>query len=168
MPWLLWFAGGRPQPPGARLASPDGTQRQSCSRDRARGCLPWVLLRSTMPANISHLCQEMDGNTRQNSASLELNSLLQRCPRSQQGSKVGKERRLQGCAWLCFLVRRGQAHAGASPPHPGNVPGQNLAPNLPIHFNCKTQHPDCQAQLLTIEEVELSCHLTTLLLQTIF
>lgn len=119
VPWALTFERlletfGSPQRLGSQDSLSGSAPRQSCSKHRARGCLPWMLLGSTVAANIPNLCWETYGDVRQNSASLELNILLQRCrvsarEQNEQGAVA------RGCAWLCFLVRTGQAPRGAPP-----------------------------------------------------
>lgn len=46
-----------------------------------------MLLGLTVAANVSNLCREIYGEIRQNSASLELDSLPQRCPRLSTAAK---------------------------------------------------------------------------------
>lgn len=70
-------------------------------------------------------------------------------------------------SWLHFLV--GTGASGAAPVQE-TTSEWYLAPNLyvPIHFNCKDQHPDCQTQPLAVEAVELSHLLKASPLQIIF
>lgn len=61
-----------------------------------------------------------------------------------------EEQQLQGCARPGFLVGTRQGCPGASPAQE-TFPRWNLAPELPIHFNYKTQHPECQTRLFAAE-----------------
>lgn len=61
-----------------------------------------------------------------------------------------EEQQLQGCARPGFLVGTRQGCPGASPAQE-TFPRWNLAPELPIHFNYKKQHPECQTQLFAAE-----------------
>lgn len=61
-----------------------------------------------------------------------------------------EEQQLQGCAQPDFLVGTRQGCPGASPAQE-TFPQWNLAPELPIHFNYKNQHPECPTQLFAVE-----------------